>query len=366
MKIICKRIVVIAVITLFLVVSLEGTASFLLAFFQLKRARIPAERLHTEYDPLLGWVNKRNVFLPDMYGPGAYVRINSQRFRNNEDFDTEIPAGRRRWVFSGDSFTFGYGVSNDQAWCCLLSSLVPDLEAVNMGQGGYGLDQSYLWYMRDGIKFEHNVLVFAFITEDIFRTGMSKFLGYPKPQLSMQDGRIVKPDKPVPRPGFLVRFAGRYEPALSRLSVLRLVNRLGGNAPRKKQIITSKALLDMTLAIFRTLHDDGRQSGRTVLFVHLPAQSSYQPYPEEDALRAALKAHAQANGWVYLDLIEDFRQLAAGAVPALFIQQPLPGFRDSQGHYTEKGNQYIASCIIAEISGNPSIAGIISKREATK
>jgi hypothetical protein len=41
-----------------------------------------AERLHTKYDSVLGWVNEKNVDIKDMYGPGIYLRTNSQGFRN--------------------------------------------------------------------------------------------------------------------------------------------------------------------------------------------------------------------------------------------------------------------------------------------
>ena len=62
--------------------ALEGAANVTLLLEQLIiPLRHPlAERQHTRYDPGLGWVNVPNFFSPDLYGPGAYVRINSQGF----------------------------------------------------------------------------------------------------------------------------------------------------------------------------------------------------------------------------------------------------------------------------------------------
>ena len=84
-----------------------------------------AERRHTKYDPDLGWVNGPNIHIPNMYGPGVYLKTNSQGFRNNYDFDTAVPNGKYRIICSGDSFTLGYGVDNDHTWCQLLTVTRP-------------------------------------------------------------------------------------------------------------------------------------------------------------------------------------------------------------------------------------------------
>ena len=59
---------------------------------------IVAERRHTQYDPDLGWVNEPNIDIPDMYGPGIYLRTNSQGFRNNHDISPAVPAGKARII----------------------------------------------------------------------------------------------------------------------------------------------------------------------------------------------------------------------------------------------------------------------------
>ena len=69
----------ILVICLILVV-LEGVASYLLVFYEILMTHQVAERLHTRYDPQLGWANKPSVNMPDMYGPGISLKTNSQGF----------------------------------------------------------------------------------------------------------------------------------------------------------------------------------------------------------------------------------------------------------------------------------------------
>jgi hypothetical protein len=56
-----------------------------------------------------------------------------------------------RVVAVGCSFTFGQGVGDDQTWAAQLERLRPDLEVVNLGVVGYGLDQALLRLWRDGM-----------------------------------------------------------------------------------------------------------------------------------------------------------------------------------------------------------------------
>ena len=69
LKEIFYKIIKIGVANLFIVllvfVILEGGASFYFAYQdvrqEIKKEPFVAERLHTEYDPLLGWINKPNI-----------------------------------------------------------------------------------------------------------------------------------------------------------------------------------------------------------------------------------------------------------------------------------------------------------------
>jgi lysophospholipase L1-like esterase len=324
-----------------------------------------AERIHTEYDPLLGWINKPDLYIKDMYGPDKYFQTNSQRFRNNSNFDTSIPEGKRRWICCGDSFTLGYGVDNDNTWAALLSSLVPDIETVNMGQGGYGIDQAYLWFMRDGIKLQYDLLIFAFISADLTRAISSKYRDYPKPLLSVKEGIIIKNNIPVPHPGFTAQHLPKIESAIKSLRVTTLAHALlnilrrSDHAPNTKREETVTRVKKLTSAIFNSLYDYNKQNQRTILFIYLPTQMDYRNNIRTRIARSFLSSQAEQNRWLFIDLIDDFRSLAPEDVSELFIQRDLPGYKESKGHYTEKGNQYIADLIIKKITGNPETRGLL-------
>ncbi len=341
---------------IFLFIMLEGCSGLLFSILKIPRTRIVAERIHTEYDPLLGWVNKPDYYVEDMYGPGKNFQTNSQRFRNRNNFPVQVPPGKSRWICSGDSFTLGYGVGNNDTWCAVLSKLIPGLETVNMGQGGYGIDQAYLWFQRDGVKVEYDTLLFAFITADLTRALSPVFRDYPKPLLTVREGKIIKLNVPVPCPNFFVRHLPRARAAINSLRVIKLIRLFlkpgdeskssfgGGGDPIQR-------VKDVTAAIFDSLHKFHQKKNRRVLFIYLPTRPEYRDKSKTAIVRSFLSAKAQKNGWILIDLFEDFRSLKPEEVDLLFLQRNLPGYIASRGHYTKKGNQYIAKRILEEIAG---------------
>ena len=203
---------------------IEGLASYVLTFRQRMPVLWATGRKRSTHDPDIGWVNKPNTHIPDMYGPDRYLRINSQGFRNNHDFARSVEEGRLRIICSGDSFTFAEGVDNDHTWCQLLASLDPRFETLNMGQTGYGIDQAYLWYKRDGLRFSHQVHLLSFITDDFYRMQKADFAGYAKPVLDVVNGKLVVTNVPVPRRSYYLTWLDRHIRNLDRLRTIELLS----------------------------------------------------------------------------------------------------------------------------------------------
>lgn len=330
-----------------LLLGLEGAASLSLAISELtawqSEKKNLAERLYTEYDPLLGWINRPNVSIDDMYGPGVSLKTNAQRFRNAQDTSPDVPKGKTRVVCSGDSFTFGYGVDNDHAWCNRLSTLDPTIETVNMGQGGYGVDQSFLWYQRDGIKLAHNVHIFAFLTIDFERMMSDRFLGYAKPILTVQDGKPVPMGVPVPRQSYAD--AMHFLNGLAAVKAARAVfaPKVGDAPAHAPQSAREVAVL--TRAVFARLKALADEKGGKVLMVHLPEWRDYHD-KTRDSFRAFLRAESVRDGFAHLDLVDVMRAMPAGEAQSLFIAEDIKGYFGSKGHYNEAGNRFVADKVM--------------------
>ena len=86
-KFILNLLLTVLVIALTVAV-LEGFASIFIFLREVvsNPAPLVAERKHTEYDELLGWINIPDLYIKDMYGPGVYLETNSQSFRADEDY----------------------------------------------------------------------------------------------------------------------------------------------------------------------------------------------------------------------------------------------------------------------------------------
>jgi hypothetical protein len=349
------------IIVLAALVAFEGVISYLLFCYSVITAHPVAERRHTQYDPELGWVHQPNVHVPDMYGPGLSLRTNSQGFRAAYDFDTAVAPGKLRIICSGDSFTLGYGVGTSQTWCDLLAARDARVETVNMGQGGYGLDQIYLWYRRDGIKLAHDLHLLAIVTEDVQRMQTDTFLGYSKPVLDLDGGALVVRNVPVPKHGYVLsrllsvtRQARNLRTAALSARMAKMVGvnpTMGGTGagehnPKTRTIVRK---------ILEELHGINLEKSSRLAVVYLPLLSEL----ESDATRhwpEVLEAEAHALGIPFVDVLEAFRSLTYGDAIDMFIPEGRVAYPGAAGHLSLRGNQFVAELIAQALATHPVLA----------
>lgn len=338
-------------VVLVLLALLEGGASLLFTAHAIVRTPGVPEHHHAEHDELLGWVNRPNVHLRDMYGEGIYLRTNAQRFRNNEDVPRAVPVGKTRIICSGDSFTLGFGVDNDHTWCHRLAATDPRLETVNMGQGGYGVDQAYLWYMRDGTVLDHDVHLFAFLTDDFDRMRSDRFMGYGRPLLELRGDSLVVANYPVPRTSAFAHWRALHGETIARLSVVRLVRRLFGlghaapgpalDAPETQQ------LRQVVSRLFEQLGRANEMKQSRLVLVYFPGLSDFKGTPETEDWRGFVAGEAARRKIPLVDLVEEIRRVPPTEVDRLFAPN---------AHFSVAGNEWAARAIhqrLGEILDRP-------------
>lgn len=367
------KLLAVALGTLLLLALVEGASSLVVVARELARsgAAPVTERKHTVYDPLLGWVNAKGVALPDAYGPGIGLTTGPQGFRGPRDHGRAEPPGKLRVVCTGDSFTLGYGVSDRETWVSVLEELDPRLETVNMGQGGYGVDQAFLWYRRDGLELEHGLHLFAFIAGDFLRAQRDRNFGSPKPVLRAEQGRLVVDNTPVPRLPYLFPYLARNRDILSRLRVLELLG--GGAEPAGpglarraggEVVLSLDELRAASLALFAELARLHAERGSTCVVVHLPTQDMWRtaegPNPSATFLRA-LAPELEALGLSYVDLGPALRELPEDAAAALYIPEGQLADRAAAGHFSAAGNRWAAERIRAALLELPAVAERLSR-----
>ena len=334
-----------------LFIFLEGIASTMITAGKLL-SRVSREKIYTQYDSELGWIALPNLYYEDMYGDGIFLRTNAQNFRHSDAAQKNIPDGKVRIICSGDSMTFGHGVDNDHTWCNLLAKKNDKLETLNLGQNGYGIGQSFLLYNRVQAELNHQIHVFAFITDDFYRAGVDSFLGYPKPMLVLRDGNLIADNMPVPQRLFNNRYLIVAAEALTELRLVHLTRRLFGTTAKSLPRPVSNEIdvvqtRKVVIKVFQELQQISEINRRQIALVYLPAgEWDYRSQdPLTEAWRNFLESEASNRGWLYLDLIADFNRLEAESVNDLF-----------DGHYTVSGNEYIAERLYERLMAVPKIA----------
>lgn len=322
--------------------AIEGLSSCLLLVDRLvlHPETVVAERTHCRYDERIGWVQQPNLDLEDQYGPGVFLRTNARGFRGSRDIADAVPADRTRIVCSGDSFTLGYGVNDDQTWCELLTTLDSRRETVNMGQGGYGVDQAYLWYVRDGMSLAHQAQVLAVDAVSFERMRYDTFLGYGRPVLRAVDGALTVTNAPIPRRGYLLPWLTQNAKTFAELRSMQLIAKVvsriaGPDAGRPIGDVRDTSA--RILADLRTMND---RKGSRLVMVFLPVPTDYDR-GESDPWRRWVRREAAAQAIPYLDLVEELRRLPESEWNALFDP--------ATGHYGAEGHRRVARLIASKL-----------------
>ena len=148
------------------------------------------------YDPQLGWRNVPGFIATTLEEP---LTINSKGLRDRE-YEWDKPAGKRRVLVLGDSFTWGYGVADDEIFTEVLEAkLAPGWQVINTGVSGWGTDQEYLYLVEEGFDYHPDLVVLAFYTfNDPREVVESDMYGLSKPVFL--DTGLTPSNVPVPRP----------------------------------------------------------------------------------------------------------------------------------------------------------------------
>jgi hypothetical protein len=325
-----KEAIIVLIIICIFFVFVEGLSSTAISLYQLLWRSSPSES--SQYDETLGWTGKPDIYVADMYGPGKYVRTNSQGFRNDVEFDAGMQKNKIRIICSGDSFTYGQGVANNHSWCNYLPELDNRLETANLAVPGYGVGQMFLRYRKDGIPLEHSIHIFAFILGDLTRMGSSHKNQYGKPLITIDDDAISVENVPVPR----YRWSAARSLTRADFRSADLANRVLARVFPADQ--SGPTLIErvgpVALKIFQTIHQLDEENNIVPVFVFLPTERdlgkdhSFYRWTVETMSRYDLP---------FIDLTPALRALPAGRVATFFIASGELG----EGHYTEEGNEWV-------------------------
>ena len=160
------------------------------------------EQKWTIYDSQLGWKNKPNTQAVLKRGEHqSQITIDSNGYRSlGTDSEKSNHSKNEGTVFFiGDSFTFGFGVNDDETFSALLSQKI-NYKVVNAGVAAYGLDQMALSIDSLNASADgSDLLIVGIFVEDFWRSTLSiSNSGYPKPFFQIKGKSLVLRNIPVP------------------------------------------------------------------------------------------------------------------------------------------------------------------------
>lgn len=296
------------------------------------------------YDPDLGWINRPRTCTPE----GRYC-ANAFGLRADREYTAEKKPGVFRVSMFGDSFIAGFDAD-------LKDSLVPqveqalrgggiDAEVLNFGIGGFGFDQAYLYYNRDGGRFQTDVVVQGLQMENVGRdVTLFRIVAFPttgipfsKPRYVQRGGKLELINRPTVPPeeiaGTLANFhrwpLSRYEPAYtdkyrrhwytpSKLICVLVdgwkARQAAGRDEIRELSTPNGEAMDITVKLLEQYRDEVERSGKPFVLLYLPlpeaiaAVQEGKPDPWQPHLdrlrgfrivdpRPRLVAHAREHGY---------------------------------------------------------------------
>lgn len=329
---------------------------------------------YVTFDPELGWTLNPNAKAINAEGI-CIGETNSLGARNAREYPRKKPAGKLRIAAFGDSFTHGSQMPTAFTWQAILEEHDPRLEVLNFGVEGYGLDQAYLRYLKDGVGCSPDIVLICYMSENLarhvnvfrgFYTGTPyvkpRFLLDEKGELKLLPCPIRKRSdfkklldysflEEIGRNDFWSGLAHRPRP-LERLAFFRLLRFFGGRkisgrpvtaderaaplyVPTKNYMVydTRSEAYRVTLKIIEKFYKEVESHGAVPVVVFLPDRQDIEAYLQWGERR-------------YAPLLEELRKKEYSLTDSMGMleraTQEYGLYEVTQSHYKPNGNRALA------------------------
>ncbi|MBS0149583.1 MAG: hypothetical protein JSR31_01500 [Nitrospira sp.] len=317
--------------------------------------QLSGDLTYLEYDDVMGWTVGRNKRSLNGLNYSSAEGIRAPHQGVSFAGETE----KTRIALVGDSFTFGEEVRYEDSWGYLLEKMLgPEFQVLNFGVGGYSVGQTYLRYEEDVRPWNPKVVIFSFISHDVWRTTwVYPFLAVPdwkmpfsKPRFVLRDDQLVLKNFPPLSPDeiFNRKAMSRlpfmmYDESYSssewqhrffdRSYLVRLVVSMFPQWTAEHSDSSEEMRLLVNARILTEFVRSATQAGSIPLMVYLPSRGEWGDKSETTPLA---KQVLQAAGLPYLD-------------PSPCVAQLDPADRYLVTHYSPQSNAAVAKCLVGPV-----------------
>lgn len=151
------------------------------------------------YDPIMGWDRKKNKTGFELGKKKTFFQISKKGYRGKSRFKKTAIS-----VF-GDSFAFCRYVNDDETWESYLENKLRS-NIHNYGVGNFGLDQSFLKFLKYKSNIKSKIIIFNVVPETIARINsywkhyreFGNILGF-KPLYELKKNKFILKKMPLKR-----------------------------------------------------------------------------------------------------------------------------------------------------------------------
>ncbi|MCG3196550.1 MAG: hypothetical protein HUU16_01685 [Candidatus Omnitrophica bacterium] len=289
----------------------------------------PLKKGPNQHDPELGW----------MLWPGyrdADNTISASGHRGTTEWRKERAPGKKRILFLGDSYTYGWEVKDNESYPAVLAErFLPDVEIINWGIPGYGTDQMLLLWEKHGVSYSPDVVVIGFYTRDIARNQL-RFYSFLKPCFTLEGDNLTLATGTIPSPTELYSdyVSGKRRIATEGLFLSAYFKRKLQEIERKDRGL-SEMEWRVTEKILDRLIAGIREAGAVPFVLFIPDDEVLKREgTDTEVIVSRLVAWAKRAKADYLDLCPILRAKAKESPGPLY-----------QGHWTALGHAAVAEAL---------------------
>ncbi len=323
--------------------------------------RNPLSGFHVA-DSTLGWIGR-----PDYRGRfrsqdfNVVIEHDAQGFRRST-FDTrKLAESSRRIALLGDSFTWGWGVENDELFANLLQDRLGSSALVkNYGVSAFGTAQELLLFDRYVQELDPDIVMVMFHTNDL-DDNVDSNKGR-RPWFELEGGQLVARNQPVSTPAVgLIKQLTQKSTAISTIKFTYhlIVDAFKSPAEGIYEYVEPVIPEDRWLLMAALVAELHRRCGLDVpecelRIVYIPTREEVSAYDADQVsvVPAGLKDICAKAGINFLDLRPVlYSAWQQAESPALDVT---PVYFPHDGHLDTKGHQIVAEAL-ADSLGVPKL-----------
>ena len=118
-------------------------------------------------DKELSWVPRKNIRgIHNKRGSFSTTFTTNSRGLRDKEYSLKKPDGVKRIVVVGDSFTWGFGVNDNENYTERLESMLHNAEVINLGVTAYQLWKEILYFKKEGVLYNPDILIVGLCLND--------------------------------------------------------------------------------------------------------------------------------------------------------------------------------------------------------